>query len=1101
MLQANPTLSRNRVEEILKSSAIPFGDSDVSGNGLIQANEAVLLALCPSEWHPFFSDQGKTGLWVASASVSQTPSGAVGTGSTVRIVLRMNERVAAVSGTPTLTLNDGAIATYNAGLSNLTAGQLVFDYTVGTESTQNLQVIKVNLPSGAPYDLDGNNADFSGILNVPTNLSINSPLSAAIVPQSGEANAGQSVYLTLTMSEAVAVNTSGGAPTLTLSNGGTAAYDASRSNPAAGKLVFDYTVGTNDNTPSLTVAQVNLPAGTTIRDTSGNNADFSAALEVGTGLQIGPLSAEFIASSQSEAGTGQTVQRTLQLTGGINVNTAGGSPKLALSDGATATYDAAASNLSAGTLVFDYKVGGNDHAANVAASLNVNGATIQDNNGVNVNLSAASNVPTGLTVNSPLKVTSVTPSPASGIENTGQTILFALNLTETASVDTLNGTPTLALNDGGTAVYAGGDGSNVLTFSYTVAPSDTAVSSLAITAVNLNTATVVDSSGNNADFSGALKTFSGLRINHVETPPTVTVANVALSKNQTLVAASSLFTASDQDGGTITQFAFWAAGTGGGHLVLNGASQATNQEIDVTAAQLTQLQYQAGSGADTLWVAAYDGTQWSGTASNKWSAPFTVVVSTPTLSVNSNATALRGQTLALSTLVTIADPDAVGYQKLELWDSNGTAAGGQFVVNGVAQTGGHEIDVSPANVARTMFDVGTSVGSDTLYAQLLQNNGQATGWKSFAVTVPAPALVVYDDPNATRGQQVALPTLLSILDPAGIGYSQLELWDSSGTAAGGQFVVNGVAQTGGHEIDVSPGNVAGTMFDVGPSVGSDTLYAQLLQSNGQLTGWQSFTVTVPAPSLAVSSISNATRGQQIALSNLVSISDPAGISYSQLELWDSNGIAAGGQFVVNGVAQTGGHEIDVAPANVAGTLFDAGTTAGTDPLYARLLQSNGQLTPWQQFSVTVPAPTLAVSSISNATRGQQIALSSLVTISDTAGVGYSQLELWDSNGTAAGGQFVVNSAAQTGGHEIDVIPAHVAGALFDASTMAGTDTLYARLLQTGAVLPRRIPGQPASMQVGRLLGTTRTEQAYTASWIPADNSPVSMIPRALGPLI
>ncbi len=34
--------------------------------------------------------------------------------------------------------------------------------------------------------------------------------------------------------------------------------------------------------------------------------------------------------------------------------------------------------------------------------------------------------------------------------------------------------------------------------------------------------------------------------------------------------------------------------------------------------------------------------------------------------------------------------------------------------------------------------------------------------------------------------------------------------DSNGTAAGGQFVVNGVAQTGGHEIDVTPGNVSNT---------------------------------------------------------------------------------------------------------------------------------------------------------------------------------------------------------------------------------------------------------------------------------------------------
>ena len=68
----------------------------------------------------------------------------------------------------------------------------------------------------------------------------------------------------------------------------------------------------------------------------------------------------------------------------------------------------------------------------------------------------------------------------------------------------------------------------------------------------------------------------------------------------------------------------------------------------------------------------------------------------------------------------------IGYQQLELWDSKGTLAGGQFVVNGVPQTGGHEIDVAPAKVASTVFDAGTAGGTDTLWARLLQNDGSLT---------------------------------------------------------------------------------------------------------------------------------------------------------------------------------------------------------------------------------------------------------------------------------------------------------------------------------------------------------------------------------------
>jgi hypothetical protein len=132
-----------------------------------------------------------------------------------------------------------------------------------------------------------------------------------------------------------------------------------------------------------------------------------------------------------------------------------------------------------------------------------------------------------------------------------------------------------------------------------------------------------------------------------------------------------------------------------------------------------------------------------------------VKVSRPTLSVSNDAHATRGQHIALSRLVRISDPGNVGYTQLELFDSKGTVGGGHFVVNGVAQTGGHEIDVSPANVANTVFDAGTRGGTDTLWARLLQNNGQLSAWQRFLVTAPASASAsptASNDPTAARGQ-------------------------------------------------------------------------------------------------------------------------------------------------------------------------------------------------------------------------------------------------------------------------------------------------------------------------------------------------------------
>ena len=90
-------------------------------------------------------------------------------------------------------------------------------------------------------------------------------------------------------------------------------------------------------------------------------------------------------------------------------------------------------------------------------------------------------------------------SPASGDLDAGKTVDADAQLSEAVTV--AGGTPTLTLNDGGTATYVSGSGTNALTFSYTVARGQNTVASLAATAVNLNGATITDGAGNAANLS------------------------------------------------------------------------------------------------------------------------------------------------------------------------------------------------------------------------------------------------------------------------------------------------------------------------------------------------------------------------------------------------------------------------------------------------------------------------------------------------------------------------------------------------------------------------------------------------------------------------
>jgi hypothetical protein len=447
-------------------------------------------------------------------------------GSTVHLTLSMNEGVT-VTGAPTLTLNDGASATYDATLSTPPSGLLVFDYAVGANhSTPSLLVNSVS--GGTILDANDVAANFTNIDLLTTGLQINpSPLTVTHLSESvtGQVSAGQTVVLTLQMGEAITV-TYPYSLTLNLNDGEQAFYDATNSNPSAGILKFDYVVGSEDADPhTLNLEITSLGLGVapfqnigSIQDSKGNNADITAALNVPTGIQVGPplyIASTTTSWSSSEAVAGQTVKINLNMSEGVSVNTANGAPTLGLNDNAVATYDAAASNLAIGQLVFDYTVGSSDSTPFLyVQSVNLNGSEIVDSNNNNADLTLPQ-VPTSLTpANSsallqigPASVVSVETSQIGSVE-AGQTLLIEINTTDLVNLSTTNGLPTLTLNNGAIATLDTQDTNTAeypsLVFEYTVGANDASTSNLEIASVNLNGATITDPAGYNVNFSGAL---------------------------------------------------------------------------------------------------------------------------------------------------------------------------------------------------------------------------------------------------------------------------------------------------------------------------------------------------------------------------------------------------------------------------------------------------------------------------------------------------------------------------------------------------------------------------------------------------------------------
>src|SRR5580700_10790371 len=177
------------------------------------------------------------------------------------------------------------------------------------------------------------------------------------------------------------------------------------------------------------------------------------------------------------------------------------------------------------------KVAPGDNTSDLAVTaFNANSATVKDGAGNAATMTGAVTNPAGI-----LQIDTTAPTVASvvtsgtgitsgtGDLDAGNTVTLTVNMSE--NVILTGGTPTLTLNDGGTATYQSGSGSSALVFTYTVAAGQN-TADLAVTAFNANSTTIVDGAGNAAVTTGAVTNPAGILQIDTTAP---TVASVVTS--------------------------------------------------------------------------------------------------------------------------------------------------------------------------------------------------------------------------------------------------------------------------------------------------------------------------------------------------------------------------------------------------------------------------------------------------------------------------------------------------------------------------------------------------------------------------------------------
>jgi hypothetical protein len=214
-------------------------------------------------------------------------------------------------------------------------------------------------------------------------------------------------------------------------------------------------------------------------------------------------------------------------------------------------------------------------------------------------------------------------------------------------------------------------------------------------------------------------------INATDTAPVLTPNNVNITVSHSdPVAASTLFTASDQDGDGIAQYDFWGTGTAGGHWLLNGNALPNSLDNFIDASQLSQVTYQGGAGTETIWMRASDGIQYG-----TWkfiNATDTAPAVTPT---NVNITVSYTEPVAASTLFKASDADGDSIAQFDFWDSS--TAGGHWLLSGQALPNGQDNYVNAAQLSQVTYQGGA--GTETIWVRA-SDGLQYGAWTSISAS-------------------------------------------------------------------------------------------------------------------------------------------------------------------------------------------------------------------------------------------------------------------------------------------------------------------------------------------------------------------------------
>jgi Ca2+-binding RTX toxin-like protein len=324
----------------------------------------------------------------------------------------------------------------------------------------------------------------------------------------------------------------------------------------------------------------------------------------------------------------------------------------------------------------------------------------------------------------------------------------------------------------------------------------------------------------------------------------------------------------------------------------------------------------------------------------------------------SNAAVNSGQSVALSSLVTVSDPNGDPITRYRFADGGDAATSGYFTINGTRLAANTLADITAAEFAQVNFVGGSAAGTDTVAVAAF--DGSVWGdYKVFTMTTtPAPAnqapVVSATNAAVAAGQTVALSSLITASDPNGDPIAAYRFADGGAAAASGYFTVSGTTLAANTLAEISAAQFAQVNFVGGSAAGPDTVAISAFDG----TAWSDYKVFVMtttagaaaapnAPPTVSASDASVASGQSVALSSLISVNDPNNDTITAYRFADGGATVGSGHFTINGTPLAANTLAEISAAQLAQVNFVGGNATGTDTVAVSAFDG----TAWSDYAV------------------------------------------------------------------------------------------------------------------------------------------------------